>query len=264
MLRLRNLSAGVRRAALLSALGLSILSLTTLAGHTTPHGTTKKQHEPSTDLPCMLSPKAKGVIVLFSGKPEELAANFTHHDGSAPTWKIMDGGSMLTMKGDIITKQEFEDIQLHVEFKVPYMPDAKGQGRGNSGVIIQGCYEMQILDSLGKEVPGKGDCGAVYNTAAPLVNACKAPKEWQSYDIIFRAPRFDADGKNKLENARITAFLNGTLVQNNVEVPGSTGLKKRSDYNKPGPLLLQFHGNAVEFRNVWVLPLPLKGSDKYE
>ncbi len=203
-----------------------------------------------------------GAIVLFSGKQEQLDTLWEMQGNHGkPTWKIINGAA--ETKGDsIITKQEFEDIQIHVEFKVPYMPEAKGQGRGNSGVIIQGCYEIQVLDSYGIPEPGSGDCGAVYSQAAPLFNACKPPKTWQTYDIVFRAPRFDASG-TKTENARVTVLLNGVLVQNNTEIKGSTGLKKKTSYDKPGPLLLQYHNNTVQFRNVWIVPLPLRGALHY-
>src|SRR5439155_5636782 len=110
--------------------------------------------------------------------------------------------------GYIVTKQYFTDFQLHVEFKVPYMPDKKGQERGNSGVGLQSHYEIQVLDSYGFKEPGTGDCGAVYSQAAPLVNACRPPLEWQTYDITFHAARFDTDGK-KTANARVTVFQNG-------------------------------------------------------
>ena len=176
---------------------------------------------PSTDLPCLLSPQAIGVIILFTGKQEQLDQNFIQSDGSTPSWKVMDDGSMLAMNSNILTKKDFGDILLHVEFKVPEMPEAKGQARGNSGIFIQGCYELQILDSFGIGVLGKTDCGAITNVQSPLFNACKAPKQWQSYDIIFRSPRYDTSGKTKLEHAHITAFLNGILVQNNVEVHDS-------------------------------------------
>ena len=142
------------------------------------------------------------------------------------------------------------------------MPNAKGQGRGNSGIGLQGVYEIQVLDSFGIAEPGTGDCGAVYNQTAPLTNACKAPLEWQSYNIIFRAARFK-DGK-KSENARVTVFQNGILVQNNTEIPGGTGIGGEEPKTETdGPIVLQYHGNDVQFRNVWIKPLPEHGSLKY-
>src|ERR1051325_4100817 len=148
-------------------------------------------------------PNAAGIIILFSGKPEEVAANWRRNmSDKDAAWKVKDG-AMVSGGGDIVTKQDFTDFQLHVEFKVPYMPDKKGQGRGNSGVGLQSHYEIQVLDSYGFKEPGTGDCGAVYSQAAPLVNACRPPLEWQTYDITFRAPRFDDKGQVK-ERARVT------------------------------------------------------------
>jgi hypothetical protein len=247
---------------LVSTAGLAAVALVALAGLTLQRRSVAQPN--GTSLPALITPKTRGVIVLFSGKGEEMKQNFVFKNGQPADWKLVDG-AMQTRNGDIVSKQEFDDAIYHVEFKVPLMPEAKGQARGNSGVIIQGCYEIQILDSYGIENPGKGDCGAIYNHAAPLVNACKKPLEWQSYDIVFRSPRFDAEGK-KIEPARVTVFQNGVLIQNNQHIPGSTGLGKLpppGDYSQPGPLLLQYHGNDVQFRNVWVLPLPKSGADRY-
>jgi hypothetical protein len=203
-----------------------------------------------------------GSFALFSGKQEDVTNNWTTRNPNQPApWKVQDG-AMVTSGTDICSKQKFTDFELHVEFKEPYLPDKHGQERGNSGVFLQGRYEIQVLDSYGVSDPGKGDCGAVYNQAAPLVKAYKPPLQWQTYDIVFRAPRFDSNG-NKTENARVTVLLNGIAVQNNTEITGATGGEMNRDYNQPGPIMLQYHNNTVEFRNVWVLPLPLKGVDHY-
>lgn len=207
-------------------------------------------------------PPPPGAVVLFSGKGEEVAKNWrmfgTEKDGE---WKVVKG-AMVSQKGNIVSKQEFTDFLLHVEFKVPYVPNEKGQGRGNSGVGLQGWYEIQVLDSSGLKLPGTGDCGAVYSQAAPLVNACKPPLSWQTYDIIFRAPRF-VDGK-LTEKARVTVFQNGILVQNNTEIQGATGIRGDRPIDKPGPIYLQDHHNPTEFRQIWVVPLPTEGSKSYE
>ncbi|HEX2999115.1 MAG TPA: DUF1080 domain-containing protein [Armatimonadota bacterium] len=204
----------------------------------------------------------KGAVVLFSGKAEEIQKNWLRGGSTEPSaWKVQDGAAVAG-GGNMVSREKFDNCQIHVEFRVPYKPEAKGQARGNSGVYIQGRYEIQVLDSFGIDVPGKGDCGAVYNQAAPLVNACKPPHEWETYDILFRAPRVDANGQ-VTEKARVTILLNGTVIQNNQEIQGPTGGAMDPDVTKPGPLLLQDHGNPVEYRNIWILPLPTEGSSKY-
>ncbi|MCA1596385.1 MAG: DUF1080 domain-containing protein [Chloroflexi bacterium] len=208
-------------------------------------------------------PPQPGAIVLFSGKQQDLTRNWLQlGTGKAAEWTV-DHGAMLTAHSDIYTRERFTDFRLHVEFKVPYMPNAHGQGRGNSGVYLQGRYEIQVLDSYGIAEPGSGDCGAVYSQAAPLVNACKPPLQWQTYDIFFRAPRFDPNTHEKTEPARVTILQNGILVQNNQVITGPTGAPMDENYSEPGPLRLQYHGNNVQFRNVWVAPLPLHGALHY-
>lgn len=205
-------------------------------------------------------PPPHGAIVLFDGK--NLEHWVQRGSGEPAAWPIEDG-AMITKGGDIQTLELFQDFFLHLEFRVPDSPpEVKGQGRGNSGVYLQGRYEIQVLDSWGILEPGKGDCGALYNFAAPLVNACKRPEEWQSYDVVFRAPRFDAQGR-MTEQARVTVLQNGLVIQNNVLLNGQTGGAINEDYAEPGPLLLQDHGNLVRFRNIWILPLPLSGADHY-
>ena len=204
----------------------------------------------------------KGAMVLFGGNSEDVGANWLARDRKSPAgWGVADR-AMLARGGDIISKERFTDYQLHVEFKVPYMPDAKGQGRGNSGVFMQGRYEIQVLDSYGIADPGTGDCGAVYSQSAPLINACKPPKEWQTYDIVFRAPRFD-DAGMLVEKARVTVRQNGIVVQNNTEIKSPTWGENFGKLNETGPIVLQDHGNPVEYRNIWILPLPLKGAAHY-
>lgn len=194
----------------------------------------------------------EGATVLFDGKSTEALTR---------DWKV-EKGAMTAAEGDTNSKATFQDMRLHVEWKEPLMADKKGQERGNSGVFLQDRYEVQVLDSYGIADPGRGDCGAVYNVAAPLVNACKPPLEWQAYDIFFRTPRFDADGK-KIENARVTVFQNGILVQNNTEIPHPTASPDEAETAEAAPMHLQFHGNPVQYRNVWAQPLPLTGADHY-
>jgi len=158
--------------------------------------------------------------------------------------------------GSIVTKREFRDFQLHVEFKTPQLPpDVRGQARGNSGVYLQRRYEVQILDSFGLP-PGNNECGALYRVRAPDKNVCKQPGQWQTFDIAFHAARFEGDGKNatKVKNARITVRQNGVLIHDDVEIPNKTGAG-RPEGPEPGPILLQDHRNEVEFGNIWIVSL---------
>ena len=199
-------------------------------------------------------------VVLFDGKD---LSNWTKLDGGAPAWEVADGAMTVTAGGgDIVSREQFNDFLLHLEFMTPDMPDATGQAKGNSGVFLQGRYEIQVLDSYGIDVPGMGDCGAIYNQFASLVNACKPPLEWQTYDVIFRAARVGESGEIE-ENARVTVLQNGIVIQNNVQMLGATGGATDEDAAEPGPLRLQDHGNPVKYRNIWIVPVPLKGSDVY-
>jgi hypothetical protein len=199
------------------------------------------------------TPPPKDAIVLFDGKSLD---GWTKTDGkSKPAWKLVDGGAVeVAGGGNIITEKKFDGhFKLHVEFRVPYMPKATGQGRGNSGVYVQGRYEVQVLDSYGLESKDN-DCGGIYGIAAPKVNACKAPTIWQSYDIEFFAPKCE-NGK-KTEMGRITVFHNGVKIHDEVKLTkDNTTAGLGGDPCTPGPIMLQDHGNPVQFRNVWLLPL---------
>lgn len=208
----------------------------------------------------MIHTPPESAVVLFNGSD---LSNWTSRDGGEPGWAVEEGVmAVVPRTGDIMTTEQFTDHFLHLEFMTPDMPEATGQAKGNSGVFLQGRYEIQVLDSYGIAVPGMGDCGAIYNQFAPLVNACKPPLEWQSYDVIFRAPRLNDDGEI-VENTRVTVLQNGLVILNNVILSGTTGANIGGGVGEPGPLLLQDHGNLVKFRNIWAVPLPLKGSDKY-
>lgn len=195
-------------------------------------------------------PAPKGAIILFDGKT--LDAWEKRNGSGKPAWKLLEGAIMQVQGGDIITREKFDGrFHLHVEFRVPYKPHAKGQERGNSGVYLQGRYEVQILDSYGLQSKNN-DCGAIYEVAAPLVNACKAPTVWQSYDIEFVAPQCE-NGKKRAP-AIITVYQNDILIHKRVPIPvDHTRAGMETDPCAPGPILLQDHGNPVQFRNIWLL-----------
>lgn len=194
-------------------------------------------------------------IVLFGGN--NLEQWVSDKDGSKAMWEVKDG--IFTVKagtGDIKTKQKFGSCQLHLEFRTPAVVEGTGQGRGNSGVFFQEKYEVQILDNYNNVTYSNGQCASVYKQHIPLVNACKGPGEWQSYDIIFTAPVFNKDGV-KVASGYFTVIQNGILVQNQVEIKGTTeyiGLPK-NEMHGMGSIKLQDHGNPMSFRNVWVREL---------
>jgi hypothetical protein len=177
-------------------------------------------------------------------------------DGTAASWPIADG-SMESLGGDIRTKQKFGDFKLHAEWYEPnYPPEVTGQARGNSGIYLQDRYELQVLESFGDTTPATNEAGSIYLKKAPDVNAATAPLTWQTYDITFRAARFDSAGK-KTANARVTVVWNGVVVHNNVEIDGPTGAGDPENAN-PGSIRLQDHGDSGEnprFRNIWIEPI---------
>ncbi|HZS07972.1 MAG TPA: DUF1080 domain-containing protein [Blastocatellia bacterium] len=195
-------------------------------------------------------------IVLFDGK--DLSAWKSLKDGGEAKWEVKDGAMVVARgTGDVVTKQEFGDCQLHIEWATPAEVKGEGQGRGNSGVFLMGHYEVQVLDSYNNTTYFHGQAGAVYKQHAPLVNASRKPGEWQTYDIIFSKPEFDEQGK-VTKRARVTVLHNGVLIQNNVEIYGETWHDRPALYipiGTKGPLKLQDHGNPVRYRNIWVRPL---------
>ncbi len=150
------------------------------------------------------------------------------------------------------TRESYGDFHLHMEMKLGFMPDSDGQGRANSGVYIQNRYEVQILDTFGQP-PAINGIASLYNFQAPIVNAAYPPLTWQTYDIHFRAPRFDDEGE-KTENARVTVYLNGVLVQDDVELPQGTGMGGTRAETPRAPLYLQSHTGPVRFQNIWLIP----------
>lgn len=178
-----------------------------------------------------LAPPA-GAVILFDGK----------HANEWGGGKVVEG-NLLQMGTN--SKLKFKNFKLHIEFRTPFQPTARGQGRGNSGVYLQGRYEIQILDSFGLKGLNN-ECGGIYGHTAPLVNMCYPPLSWQTYDIDYQAARFDAQGKETAA-PRVTVLHNGVLIHDNVEIKG-----KHS--NQLGPIHLQNHGNPVYFRNIWIMP----------
>jgi hypothetical protein len=196
----------------------------------------------------------EGAIVLFDGTD---FSHWTKEDGEPAQWKIVSGAmEVIPGKGSIMTKQKFQDFQLHVEFNVPQASSsAKEQKGGNSGVYLQRRYEIQILDSYGVELENN-DCGAIYKVKAPDKNMCKKPGRWQSYDITFRAARFAKENGHlkKTKNARVTVLHNDVVIHSDVEIPNKTGAGQPEGVEARS-ILLQDHGYRVRFRNVWIVPV---------
>jgi hypothetical protein len=188
-------------------------------------------------------------IVLFDG------TDLSQWEGG-DKWLIQDGYAV-TQETGIATRQGFGDCQLHIEFATPEEIEGSGQGRGNSGIYLMGRYELQVLDSWENETYFDGQCGAIYKQHPPLVNASRKPGEWQAFDVVFRAPRFNPDG-SLLAPAAITVLHNGVLIQNHFQLLGSTSYTEPPLYTAHAerePIRLQFHGNKTRFRNIWIRDL---------
>ena len=225
-------------------------------------------HDPDRPQPRVVSPGAtfsqnapapSDAEVLFDGKD---LSKWQNNRGQDATWKVQDGYLETQRGGGIRTRGKWDDFQLHVEWAAPTPPKGTGQGRGNSGVLINGMYEVQVLDSYQAKTYPDGQAGAIYGQSPPLVNASKAPGEWQTYDIIFESPRWDDKGE-LIKKAVITVLHNGVVVQNRYELVGVTDgvsrevpWKSLSKYTKPHSpevfIELQDHNNPVRFRNIWI------------
>ena len=194
-------------------------------------------------------------IVLFDGNFAEWQSA---KDSSSVSWSLNGDGSMTVRPGagDILTKKAFGDCQLHLEFREPSVVKGESQGRGNSGIFLQGRYEIQVLDCYQNRTYSNGQTASVYKQSIPLVNACRKPGEWQTYDILFTAPRFNNDGI-VIAPARVTVIHNGVVAQLNTEIKGPTeyiGLPNYKAHGKSG-IKLQDHGDLVSFRNIWIREL---------
>lgn len=197
-------------------------------------------------------------IILFDGKT--LDQWVSQKDATKPApWKIVDNDHMEVVPGSggIQTKMKFGDCQLHIEFSAPDLVEGNSQGRGNSGVFFQNRYELQILDSYNNRTYRNGQAGSIYKDHAPLVNAMRGPLEWNTYDVIYTAARFKADGRLDAP-ARITVLHNGVLVQNNTTINGLTqyiGLHDYPSSHGDDVISLQDHSNKTQFRNIWIRKL---------
>jgi hypothetical protein len=214
--------------------------------------------QPPVVTPGMNGQAPSDAVVLFDGKNVD---EWVHKDKRPAEWTVQDG--VLVCKsgtGDIVTKRSFGSAQIHVEFSTPSMLQVKGQARGNSGVYLQGRYEVQVLDSYENPTYANGSAAAVYGQHAPLVNASRPPEQWQSYDFVFHAARCDAEGKIR-RPATLTLLHNGVLVQDNVTITKNTPGSDDMAFCEPGPILLQDHfhpevkDTLLRFRNIWLRPL---------
>lgn len=220
-----------------------------------PEWTEVYEPEPAVVAPSPLfTPPPSDAIRLFDGSD---LSEWQSGDGSDAEWELSGNHMTVTPgNGDIHTRREFGDVQLHLEFRAPEVIDGDGQGRGNSGVFLQERYEVQVLDNWNNPTYVNGMAGSIYKQHIPLANPARQPGEWQSYDIYFKAPRFDEAG-TLLEPARITVLLNGVLVQNNVELLGPTVFRGSPSYESHGmdSIRLQDHTDRVSYRNIWIRPL---------
>ena len=218
-----------------------------------------KQHDMTRPRPPVVTPAAQQLpvaapadaILLFDGND---LSQWQSENAEPPKWIVKDGYmESVPGSGYLFTARSFGDVQLHVEWAAPTPVEGHSQGRGNSGVFLMGLYEVQVLDSYQNDTYPDGQAAAVYGQHPPDVNACRAPGEWQSYDIVFEAPTFENDALTS--PARVTVFHNGVLVHHARELVGAAAHRKVGEYtphDPEGPLALQDHGNPVRFRNIWV------------
>jgi Domain of Unknown Function (DUF1080) len=195
-------------------------------------------------------------VILFGSKQDSV--NWVNKNGKPFNWKAEDSGlSVVPYSGDLKTKQSFGDCQLHIEWRTPAVVKGEGQGRGNSGIFLMSRYELQVLDSYNNITYSNGQAGSIYKQHMPMVNVCRQPGEWQTYDILFTAPQFYADSTLK-SPARMTVFQNGVVIQYNVALWGSMqfiGVPKYEKHATKEPLLLQDHHDQVSYRNIWIREL---------
>lgn len=244
-----------------------LVAAATLAGSSPTLGqlsTGWKQHDMKRPLPPIVEPgesklpvpPPSDAIILFDGKSLDA---WRSGDGGPAKWRVRDGAmEPVDGGGYAYSAQGFDDCQLHIEWAAPVPPKGKSQNRGNSGVFLQSQFEVQVLDSFDNVTYADGQAGSIYGQYPPLANVSRKPGEWQSYDILFRAPQYKEDG-TLLEPARMTVMHNGVFVQDSVKPLGPTSWMQHHPYTKRTgkiPIGLQDHGNPVRFRNIWVRELP--------
>jgi hypothetical protein len=218
------------------------------------HASKRPQPRVITPGPAPAPAAAPSDAIVLLGPGADLGA-WQMADGSAASWPVKDG-VMQSGKGYVQTKEQFSDFQLHVEFATPSDVKGDGQGRGNSGVFLAGVFEVQVLDSFQNKTYPDGQASAMYGQFPPMVNASRGPGQWQMYDIVFTAPRFN--GSTLEKPAVVTVLHNGVVVHNATAFLGPTEHKRIGQYQPAhvkGPLRLQDHGNPVSFRNIWIRPL---------
>ncbi|HEV8273792.1 MAG TPA: DUF1080 domain-containing protein [Chitinophagaceae bacterium] len=236
----------------------ALITQTSLIAQKDPATTEVWKPEPKVITPGKTNSDAPSdAIILFDGKS---GSNWQQKKGGDMQWTIADDA--LTVKpgtGDIQTKQKFGDCQLHIEWRIDKNVKGEGQDRGNSGIFLMGRYELQVLDNYNNinKTYVNGQAGSMYKQTPPLVNDCKAPGEWQTYDIIFTAPRFSDNG-TVIAPAHITVLQNGVLVQNNTTLWGNTvyiGSPTYEKHDAKEPIILQDHSHTTSYRNIWIREL---------
>lgn len=238
---------------------IAIISATAISAQLDTTKQTPESSELWSPLPRIVSTPTTGTpsdaVVLFNGK--DFSKWKSSKSGGNVPWTIADGA--MTVKegsGDIETVDQFDDFQLHIEFRTPAVVKGNSQGRGNSGIFMQGKYELQVLDSYDNRTYSNGQAGSIYKQTMPLVNASRKPGEWQVYDVIYTSPKFNKDGMIT-HPAYITVLHNGVLVQNHTPIFGTTPYKGKPQYevHGKGPIKLQDHDNPTSFRSIWIRPL---------
>jgi hypothetical protein len=221
------------------------------------------QHSMDRPRPPVVQPASQGppvappsdAIVLFDGSNLN---EWRAEDGTPAKWIVRDGYvEVKPGTGTLVSARPFGDVQLHIEWRAPTPPKGEGQERGNSGVFLMGIYELQVLDSYHNDTYPDGQAGAIYGQSPPLVNASRPPGSWQTYDVVFRRPRFNPDGSVQ-RAARMTVIHNGVLIQDAFELIGPTANRAQPPYSAHAdklPLRLQDHGNPLRYRNIWIREL---------